>query len=98
MARGLAFVQLLIICLGAFSLHLLVVKLGHHTESSGFIQALGYFLGRYALWLIPVPILWAILGNILTPHLGEKITNAVGLTLTAIIFVIFAVPLFWYLN
>ncbi|MEO6848761.1 MAG: hypothetical protein ABI443_13535 [Chthoniobacterales bacterium] len=97
MARGLAFVQLIIVCLGVFTLHLLG-RLNHHGDISGFIPSLGYFLGRYALWLIPIPILWAVFGNMLTARFGKKTTNFVGLTLTIILFVIFAVPLFWYLG
>lgn len=97
MARGFAFVQLIIISLGVFTLHLLG-KLNHPTEPLEFIPALASFLGRHGLWLIPLPILWAILGGKLTTSFGKKVTNTAGVILTAILFLIFAVPLFWHLK
>ncbi len=97
MARALAFVQLLIICLSLFPLHLLVklVERGHHTA---IIADWAHFLARYALWFIPVPILWAIVGTILQSRCGEKVTNTVGIILTVFVFVFFAVPLIAYLR
>lgn len=97
MARALAFVQLLIVCLGVFALHLLM-KLHHGNEHPAVIENLASFLGRYAIWLLVIPIFWAVAGNVLMARVGVKVTNAVGVLLTVVIFVIFAVPLFWYLR
>lgn len=97
MARGLAFVQLLIICLGVFTLHLLG-KLNHLEAHSGFVPELAYFLGRHGLWLIPIPILWAIVGNLLTTRGSQKAARVVGVIVTTLVFVVFAVPLVWRLS
>lgn len=97
MARALAFVQLLIVCLGGFALHLLV-KLHHGSRHPAFIEGLAYFLGRYALWLLAVPILWAVAGNVLRARVGERSANTAGVILTLLVFLIFAVPLCFYLR
>ena len=97
MARALAFVQFIIICLGVFVLHLLG-KLNHPVESAGLIPSLVHFLGRYGLWFVPLPVLWAVVGNLLTARFGEKTANRAGLVLTVLVFVVFAVPLVWSLT
>lgn len=97
MARGLAFVQFLTICLGVFALHLLG-KLHHEDKSPEAIANLAHFLGRYALWLLVVPILWAVVGNAMKGRFGDRATNIVGGVLTVGVVLVFAVPLIWYLS
>lgn len=97
MARGLAFVQLVIVCLGVFTLHLFG-KLSHPGEHPGFVDELAFFIGRYGLWLIPLPVLWAVFGNLITTYFGKRAANIVGVILTLFIFGIFAVPILWHLG
>lgn len=75
MARALAFLQFLIIGIGAFSLHLLV-KLDNGSDSPLMIEIVVKFLARYALWLLAIPILWAVFAISMQSRMSEKRLNA----------------------
>lgn len=96
MARALAFVQLLIISLSVFTLHLLL-RLHHATPPAAWIADLAQFVSRYGLWMMVIPVIWAVLGTLLQVQVGPRTVKAAGLILTALVALIFLTPLLAYL-
>lgn len=95
MARVLAFVQFLIVGIGAFTLHLLV-RLNAEDKPDA-IENLAQFLARHGLWLFAVPIVWVVFATATRDKLSEKTMNAIGIAWTAILFLVIAIPLTCYL-
>jgi len=96
MARAFAFLQFLIICLGAFVLHLLV-----RVETKGAqpenVARLAEFLARHALWLFAVPILYAAIGNAVENAGNKNAIRAVGVVLCVILAALLGFPIAVYL-
>lgn len=95
MAQAFALIQLLVISVGAFILHLLV-KVHDGTPSTDPLGHLAIFLARHALWLFAIPILYAIVGGVfLRTH--QKVVNAAGVTLTIFILILLGFPICYHL-
>jgi uncharacterized membrane protein YgdD (TMEM256/DUF423 family) len=97
MARVLAFVQFLIISIGAFTLHLLV-KIDHGNAEPSLLAGAAGFLARHALWLFAVPILYAAVFNALLRKGGEKGVNTVGVVLCLLLVVLLGIPIAYHLG
>lgn len=97
MARALAFLQFLIVSIGAFTLHLLV-KLDNGSASSGAMASLAQLLARHALWLFAVPILYAVVANALQRKASEKSIEAAGIVLCVILTALVGLPLAYHLS
>lgn len=97
MARALAFLQFLIVSIGAFTLHLLV-KIDHGEADPNLLSDATGFLARHALWLFAVPILYAAVSNALLRKKGEKGVNAVGVVLCLTLVVLLGLPIAHHLS
>lgn len=97
MARGLAFFQFVLVGLGVFALHTMA-RLGDTKDHPGLVAEYAPLLARHGLWLFAVPILWAALATGAEGRLRPSIINGVGLVVTAALFLVLAVPLFYYLR
>lgn len=96
-ARGLAFIQFLIISIGVAVLHI-IVKLDDSGRYPDVIATLAQWLARHGLWLFAIPILWAVFGNAVHNGIPEKTLNLIGAVVTVFLFLLLAVPLAFYLR
>jgi len=95
MARALALTQLLIICIGAFILHLLV-KVHDGSPPTEPVAHLAIFLARHALWLFAIPILYAAAGAAFLKT-NERGMQILGVILTVIILMLLGFPICYHL-
>lgn len=96
-ARGLAFIQFMIAAIGVATLHIMV-RLDDSAQHPDLIASLAPWLARHGLWLLAIPILWAIIAPVMNRRMPEKTLHAIGITLTVLLFLLLAVPLAFYLN
>jgi hypothetical protein len=96
-ARGLAFVQFMVVALGVVALHLLV-KLDGTPRHSEVWAALATWLARYGLWLFAIPILWAIFATALRGKISERGINMAGVLITALLILVLGVPIVMHLR
>lgn len=97
MARGLALLQFVLVGLGVFALHTMV-RIGDTNDHPDLVATFAPLLARYGLWFFAVPILWAAVAAGAEGRVRPALINALGLGVTAALFLIFAVPLFYYLR
>lgn len=96
-ARGLAFLQFIVVAIGVATLHIMV-KLDDPARHPDLIASLAPWLARYGLWLFAIPILWSIFASIVSSTISGKALKAIGLTITVFLVLLLAVPLAFYLS
>jgi hypothetical protein len=96
MARALAFTQFIIIVLGAAVLHLLV-RLDHPGQFPGFVAAIALFVAHHALWLLAIPIFWAIGATTMKGHISDTVVHIIGAALSVAVLLLIGLPIAYYL-
>ncbi len=96
-ARVLAFTQLVIVCIGVLALYLLV-RIDDKPSGPAFVAALASFVGRHAPWFVLVPLTYAAGAKSLLQHgVSDRLVGGLGVGLTVILLLAFAVPLCFHL-
>jgi uncharacterized membrane protein YgdD (TMEM256/DUF423 family) len=92
MARVLAYTQFLVVSIGAFVLHLLG-KIDSKIVSGNAMADYAQFLGRHALWLFAVPILYAAVALALEGRGHNRAVRAAGIVLLVIVVALVGIPI-----
>ena len=95
-ARALAFTQFAIVGLGVMAIYLLA-GIGDKPSGPAFVAALSSSIARYGAWLVLVPPFYALCAwSALHKGVRASLVNGIGVALTVLLILVFAVPLIFH--